>query len=375
MTVKVLGRCPDRFGRVLDTFVENFRTGGELGARFTLAVEGEVVVDIRGGYADRLKTRTFDRNTLAPLFSITKAIAALMVARLVDQGRLTYDQTVASIWPAFGQAGKAAITVGQVLSHQAGLAGIVTPMPRTLWFDHAAICERLAAMAPIRTEDGPSAYHVQTYGYLVDEIFRRIDGRSLGTALREDLAIPLGLDIWIGLPNSEHHRCAEIAAWPEKIELGPMNEALHYAVKVEWADPGGVGLAAWRRAELPSSNGHGTALALARLMGALATDGALKGLQILSPTTMNLMRAPRTDGRDLVLPHSLNWGAGVMCNAPNLYYGPTPEAFGHGGWGGGVAFADPARRVSGAYLMNQHGPVVLGDPRSVRLIRASYDCL
>jgi CubicO group peptidase (beta-lactamase class C family) len=375
MSLQVMGRCPERFGGLLDAFVSEFKTGDELGASFTLAIDGEIVADMRAGFADRARTRPFRRDTLAPLFSITKIITALMIARLVDQGKLTYTQTVASIWPEFAQAGKGAITVDQVLSHQAGLSGLDKPIARALWYDAPAICERLAAMAPLWPVGSASGYHAQTYGYLVGEIFRRVDGRSLGTAMREDLAVPLGLDLWIGLPDAEHRRCAEVVFWPEPFEPASDHPAVEFALRAKWASPGGQGIGTWRRGEFPASNGLSNGPALARLLGALASGGSLAGVHVLSPEVMDLMREERIVGRDLVLPDTVSWGAGVMRNAPNMHFGPSPDAFGHVAWGGCVAFADPARGVSGAYLLNRHGPNAIGDDRATRLVAAAYDCL
>ena len=137
----------------------------------------------------------------------------------------------------------------------------------------------------------------------------------------------------------------------------------------------GAGTADWRRVEIPSANGHATAPALARLMGALASGGSLDGVAVLSPAALELARAERIIGRDLVLPFDISWGAGFMRNTPNFFYGPAPDAFGHSGWGGSCAFADPARGVSGAYVMNRQGSDLIGDPRAVRLIQAAYSCL
>src|SRR6202008_2948346 len=143
-----------------------------------------------------------DDRTLVPVFSTTKALAALLVARSVDAGRLAYDQPVAEIWPEVGQAGKSAITVEQAPSHQAGLSGSPDKMDAALWFDWDAICAKLAAMAPLWPPGTASGYHPSTFGYIAGEIFRRATGRTMGTALREDLAQPFGLDLWIGLPDT-----------------------------------------------------------------------------------------------------------------------------------------------------------------------------
>src|SRR5262245_34089063 len=155
-----------------------------MGARFCLAVEGEIVVDLMGGWADRAQTRLFDETTLTPVFSTTKAVAALMIARLVSAGALTYGRRVADLWPEFAAEGKGDLTVEQVLSHQAGLPGFAEPMDPGDWLDWDLICGRLAAMAPMWPPGTASGYHAVTFGYLAGEIFRRVDGRTIGRALR-----------------------------------------------------------------------------------------------------------------------------------------------------------------------------------------------
>jgi CubicO group peptidase (beta-lactamase class C family) len=372
---EITGLCPDRFARVRDAFAANFEDGGELGARFALAIDGEIVVDLMGGYADRKREIAFGPDTLTPLFSTTKAVAALMVARLVDEGRLAYDQPVADVWPAFAQAGKAEVTVEQALSHQAGLSGFLDETDPSIWFDWDATCAKLAATAPIWPVGSASGYHPITFGYLAGEIFRRVDGRTMGTALREDIAAPLGLDLWIGLPDSEHERCAELMRPSALPKFGAMNDAVKAAFLTPWAAPGGRGTADWRRVEIPSANGHATAPALARLMGALATGGTLDGKSLITPAGIKAASAERIVGQDLVLPFVISWGAGFMRNTPNMFYGPTPEAFGHSGWGGSCAFADPATGASGAYVMNKQGSALIGDERAVRLIEAAYASL
>lgn len=369
------GLCLPKFEPVREAFAANFLDGGELGARFVFTVEGEIVVDLMGGHADRARETPFVETTLCPIFSTTKALTALMIARLVDAGKLDYEQTVASIWPQFAQAGKGAITVGQAMSHQAGLSGITRPIEPTLWFDWDAICAILAEQAPIWPPGSQGGYHPVTIGYIAGEIFRRIDGRTVGTALREDIARPLGLDLWIGLPVSEGGRVAEIKKPREMPRFGPVNPALEAAFLTKWAAPAGKHAEEWRRIEIPSANGHATAQALARLMSALACDGELDGRHILSPDARGLASRARVLGQDLVLPAVVGWGAGFMRNDPNFIYGPGAETFGHSGRGGSCAFADPAARVSGAYVMNAESSHLMGDPRPRRLIDAAYECL
>ena len=372
---EIHGVCPPAFAAVREAFAANFAEGEELGARFSLALAGEIVVDLWAGTADRSGSGAFDQNTLTPVFSTTKAVAALMVARLVSQGRLDYATPVAEIWPDFAQAGKGAVTVEQALSHQAGLAGFVEPIDPALWFDWDGLCAHLAALAPLWPPGSASGYHPVTFGYLAGEIFRRVDGRTMGAALREDLAEPLGLDLWIGLPDSEHGRCADLRRPPAMPDLGEVTEAKRAAFLTKWASPGGRSGADWRRAEIPSANGHATAPALARLMAILANDGRLDGREILAPGVSALAARTRIKGQDLVLPYQIAWGAGFMRNEGLEIYGPGAETFGHSGWGGSCAFADPDQGVSGAYVMNRQSSFLIGDPRARRLIEAAYEAL
>ena len=363
---------PPRFAALKAQFDQHFAGGEELGARFTVVEKGEVVFDAWGGFADREKTRAFDCETLTPIFSTTKAIAALLVARLVDASKLAYDQPVADVWPAFAANGKAAITVEQVMSHQAGLPGFLDPMDPADWFDWDMICSRLAAMAPMWPPGSASGYHAITFGYLAGEIFRRVDGRAMGRALRDDIAGPLKLDLFIGLPDAEFSRTASLEKPHGIARFGKITDPVRAAFLTKWAAPGGRGTAEWRRAEIPSANGHATAKSLARLLGALATDGRIGDQTILSSGGVAALSRERIHGRDLVLPYDISWGAGVMRNGSGEVYGLNPDSFGHSGWGGSCAFADPERGVAMAYVMNKQNADLIGDSRSKRLIRAAY---
>jgi CubicO group peptidase (beta-lactamase class C family) len=372
---QVHGLCPPRLDAVRAAFAANFAEGLELGARFCLAIEGEVVVDLWGGFADRAQSQPFDQATLTPIFSTTKALAALMIARLVDQDALWYDQPVAEVWPEFAQAGKAGLTVEQVLSHQAGLCGLPEPMDPALWFDWDAITAKLAAMAPLWPPGTASGYHPTTFGYLAGEMFRRVDGRTLGTALREDIAEPLGLDLWIGLPQAQDGRVAEVRRPPALPDFGEITEPKRLAFLTPWAAAPTHDQDRWRRAEIPSANGHATAEALARLMAVLACDGAAGGRTILSPGRAAEASRQRICGQDLVLSAKISWAAGFMRNQGLGLYGPGAQSFGHSGWGGSCAFADPERRLSGGYVMNRQSAMLIDDPRPRRLIEAAYAAL
>ncbi|WP_068876909.1 MULTISPECIES: serine hydrolase domain-containing protein [unclassified Phenylobacterium] len=375
MSVEISGFAPARFSRVKDVFAASFAAGEELGARFTLVEAGEVVLDIWGGFADRKRTLAWDERTLAPVFSTTKAVAALMIARLADAGKLDYGQTVASVWPEFAQAGKGQVTIEQAISHQDGLPGFAEPMDPGLWTDWDAICARLAAMAPMWPPGTASGYHPVTVGYVVGEIFRRVDGRTIGTAFREDIGAPFDLDLWIGLPESADARLAELQRPSAVPEFGEINAPTRAAFLAPWSSAAGKAGADYRRMEVPSTNGYATAEAFAKLMGALANDGWLDGGEILSPALIAEARRERIRGQDLVLPFVMSWAAGFMRNAPNFPWGPGREAFGHSGWGGSCAFADPERKLGGAYVMNKQGVALMGDARPRRLIEAAYAAL
>lgn len=370
--VELAGFAPARFARVKDAFAGHFAAGQELGARFTLVEAGEVVVDLMAGHADRKGQRAFDEQTLTPIFSSTKAIASLLMARLVDQGKLYYDQPVSVVWPEFAQEGKGAITVEQMLSHQAGLSGFLEPMDPAQWFEWDEICVKLAAMRPIWPPGTSSGYHPVTFGYLAGEVFKRVCGRTMGTALRDDLAKPFDLDIFIGLPESEFGRVADLQRPSGLPDFGHLNDATRAAFLTPWATPGGRSGADWRKAEIPSVNGHATAHSLARVMGALANGGWLDGEDILSPALIAEASRERIRGPDLVLPFEMSWAAGFMRNESVTPWGPGIETFGHSGWGGSCLFADPVRKLGGAYVMNKQSTDLLGDRRPRRLIEAAY---
>ena len=372
---EVRGICPSAFEPVRDIFAAHLDQGLEIGARFSLAIEGEIVVDLMGGWADRAATRPFAEDNLCSVFSTTKAMAALMVATLVEAGALSYDQPVADLWPEFAAAGKGAVTVGEALSHQGGLPGLVEPMAPADWFDFGLIDEKLAAASPMWAPGTASGYHPVTFGYLAGEVFRRASGRELGAALAHDIATPFGLDLWLGLPDAEHARCAEMKKPPAMPKLGPLTEARRVAFLTPWSSPGGVSLAEWRRAAIPSVTGHATAPALARMMAIFACDGVIDGRRVFSGETIREAVRPRVKGADLVLPYDLAWGAGLLRNEGLRIYGPGDETVGHSGWGGSCAFADPERRVSGAYVMNRQSAELIADARAMALIEAAYTAL
>ncbi|MBU1385420.1 MAG: beta-lactamase family protein [Alphaproteobacteria bacterium] len=373
---EIHGLCPPRFAAVKDAFAANFTEApeglDELAAAFSVCIEGETVIDLRAGWADTARTRPFEADTLVPVYSTGKAVMATLIALCVERGLLAYDQPVAGYWPAFGQAGKAAITVGQLMSHQAGLPGFDEAIEPGLWFDREAVLERLCAQAPMWRPGTASGYHPITIGYLAGELFRLVDGRTMGTALREELP---GLDLWIGLPDAEHGRVAQLRKPTSAPDLGPVDAVKRAAFLDKGSAPGGRGSAEWRKMEIPSANLHGTAKDIARLVNVVANGGVLDGRTLLSPGVLAEMRRERIHGPDRVLPFDISWAAGLMRNEGLHVFGPNPTAAGHCGWGGSCAFADPDAKLSAAYVMTRQSPHLIGDPRAVRLHEALYAAL
>ncbi|MBG7616254.1 beta-lactamase family protein [Brevundimonas sp. BAL450] len=374
--IDIHGPCPDRFSGVKDAFAANFTDApeglDELAARFSVCIGGETVVDLWAGHADAAKTTPFTDRSLVPVFSTGKVVMSLMIATLVERGLAAYDAPVAEVWPAFGQAGKNRITLGQMMSHQAGLAGFDETVDPTVWFDPEAVLERLAAQAPLWAPGTASGYHPITIGYLAGEVFRRLDGRSMGTALRQDFAELFDLDLWIGLPEDQHDRVAQLRKPSAAPDLGTIDAVKKSAFLDRGSAPGGRGSAEWRKMEIPSANMHARADALARIMGVLANGGTLDGKVILSPETLAEATRERIHGPDRVLPFTIPWAAGWMRNEGLDIFGPNPETLGHCGWGGSCAMADPNTNVSAAYVMTRQSPHLIGDPRALRLFEALY---
>jgi CubicO group peptidase (beta-lactamase class C family) len=367
------GYVAEGFEPVRETFAHAFARGEELGAGFAVVIAGETKVELWGGHADRAETKPWTRDTLVPVFSTTKPIAALVAALLHDRGSLDLEAPIGDLWPAFSAHGKGAVSVAEALAHKAGVPGFREPIDPAIWLSPEACAEAVAALAPLWPPGSAHGYHPLTFGVIAGAIVREASGRSLGAVLREHICGPLNIDFHIGTPDNEHHRCAEIAKPKKAAVFGPNAEAVKAAFTAPWAAPARGG-PDWRRAELPGANGHGTALAVAQLFQVLAADGVVAGRRLLGPDALRAWTTIRAEGPDLVLPFNLAHCAGVMRNS-NRFYGPNPQAFGHSGWGGSCGFADPAHALSCAYVMNRQSHHLMGDPRTLALIEAVYRCV
>ena len=374
----ISGYVKPGFEPVKAAFEQNFQDRDEIGAAFAAIQDGEMVVNLCGGFSDRKRETPWNEDTTALVFSTTKPIAALVVGYVVSNNpNITYDTPVSSFWPEFSAGGKEAITIGDVLAHKAGLSGFVDEIDAELWYDPPGIITKLAAEKPIWPYDGTSGYHPLTWGYLVSEIVLRLSGKSVGTVLAEAFTgtntdMP-DIDFRIGTPEREHQRMAQIQQPRSLPNLGPSNPARKAAFMTKWAAPR-RGDKKWFEIEVPSANGIGTALGVAQLYSIYANDGRLGDVQLIDPETWSDAMKVRASGPDRVLPFNLEFRAGVMRNT-NLFFGKNIDNSGHAGWGGSAAFGDTDQRLSAAYVMNRQSNHLLGDPRSITLFDALYDCL
>ncbi|MEV5174107.1 serine hydrolase domain-containing protein [Streptomyces flaveolus] len=382
---RIHGHCDPRFAAVREAFAENFRERGELGAAVAVTVAGETVVDLWGGSADAARARPWARDTVVNVWSTTKGPVALCAHILADRGLLDLDAPVATYWPEFAAEGKDKVLVRHLLSHRSGLSGLREPHTLEELYDWELTTARLAATAPWWEPGTRSGYHALTYGFLVGEVVRRVSGLRPGAFLEREVTGPLGLDFTVGLPERDSGRAAELVHPPaaSRSEQAAVFSQLAPAALAALTNPL-VGAAeantpAWRAAEIPAANGHGTARAVAALYGVFAGRGSYGGRRILSPEAAERVREGQGRCRDLVIGAGFEGetevGLGLWLSGPQRSYGPNPRAFGHDGFGGSCGLADPDARVSLGYVMNRMGPHIANDPRKTALVDALYSAL
>jgi CubicO group peptidase (beta-lactamase class C family) len=379
--MQVDGYVATEFEPVLDAFAQNFDERGEVGAAVSIYLDGRPVVDLWGGLADATNGGRWKEDTLVLVYSATKGVTATCANLLMQQGHLDPEARVASIWPEFAANGKGAVTVGQVMSHQTGLPYVEGEFSLEEVLRWDPMVDALAAQKPIWEPGTKHGYHMRTYGWLVGEIIRRADPqhRSVGTFWRDEIADGLGIDFWIGLPEQLEPRVARLV--PPKVDLrdalAPFGDDLLLA-RV-FSNPGGHfnydemwNSRQLHAPELPSSNGIGSARGLARLYASCVSD--VDGRRTLNESSVARAAAERACGKDEVLMVESCYGLGYMLG--NSFGAANPRtAFGHGGAGGSLTFADPATGLAFAYVMNDLRFDMNGDPRSEMLVRAAYRAL
>ena len=387
--VEVQGECDEQFAGVREAFAGNFQRHGDVGAAFALYHRGRKVVDLWGGVADSESDRPWAEDTLQLVFSTTKGATAICAHLLAQRGELDLDAPVTTYWPEFAAAGKGDIPVRWLLSHRAGLPVVDgSPAPQEL-LDWDPIVKRLADQAPVWPPGTTHGYHALTYGWLVGEVVKRVAGRSLGQFFADEVAGPLGLEFWIGLPPSEEHRVSRLIALPwatllemevDSIDLSHLPEFVQKIAR-SYLDPTSITNRAlhvtsppldWNApevhaAEIPAASGIATARSLARMYAACVSD--VDGIRLLSPETLATATTEQSVGRDSVLLVPTRFGLGFFLPSPFATMG-GPRSFGHSGAGGSLGYADPDTEIGFGYVMNKMQQNLGGDPRTLTLIEA-----
>lgn len=384
----IAGTYEPRFQGLRDFFQRCFDDYDDLGASLAVTQNGRLVVDLWGGWKDRARTQPWTRETLAPLWSGTKAVTALCFAMLVDRGKVSYDDPVSRIWPAFGQAGKDTITLAQWLSHQGGVTGFIEPTTLETLFDIDRAAATLAAQAPFWPPGTACGYHAMSLGPVNETLMRKIDGRSVKAFLRDEVAVPFDLGISIGLDPSRHGDVAEVVRADEGLKLGgffkvegeisairPQNSNLNAAQKATMNPPiDGLyaNQALWRVGDMPAANGFGNARSLAELY-ALALGHAKNGRTLASPAALAAARRERIACVDEVKRVEARWAAAFQVN--DGLYGPNRDTVYHAGMGGTFTLGDPVVDLTVSYVPNRLGDRFEADPRRRGVIDAAYACL
>ena len=369
--------------QIAPLFEENFARFGELGAAVSIWQNGKPIVDLYSGFCDARHEKPWEADTLVLIWSATKGIGSACVLHVLQEHRIGIDRCVADFWPEFAQAGKEKITLSQLLSHQAGLCALDA---RVDVLDYGAVIKALEVQTPLWPPGTAHGYHARTFGFLLDELVRRIAGKTLSQYWREVFAQPLNLDLWIGLPEEENARVATVYAAksgrpPEPKKFYSDLTTPGTLARKTFTSPyglnsvSGMNTPAIRAQPIVSFGGIGSASALAKFYSMLANGGKLDGRTFFSNETVARMTTTLVDGADRVFQIPTAFSAGFMKdprNAVRRMFGPSPNAFGHPGAGGSHAFADPENRISFAYVMNQMEQSLLPNEKSLRLVDEVY---
>ena len=369
--------------RLASLFQENFERYGELGAAVSVWQRGKPIVELFGGFRDTKREQPWAADTIVLFWSATKGLGSACLLHALQEHNIELDRRVAEFWPRFAQAGKSEVTLAQLLSHQAGLSALDET---TNILDYDAVIAALEKQKPLWPPGTAHGYHARTFGFLIDEVTRKITGGRIAQYWREHFAEPLGLDIWIGLPKNELHRVATIYAAKAEGEPTPPEFYRELATpgtltKKTFTSPAGLNsIAAMntpenRAIDIVSFSGIGSASSLAKFYGMLANGGEIGGRRFFTSKTIAQMSTTRVSGIDRILQIPTAFSAGFMKDtpeSPRRIFGPSPSAFGHPGAGGSNAFADPENGIAFAYVMNQMEQSLLPNEKSSRLVDALY---
>jgi CubicO group peptidase (beta-lactamase class C family) len=372
--------------RLKPLFQENFDKRGELGAAVSVWQNGKPIVDLHGGFCDAGRTQPWKANTVVLVWSATKGLGSACVLHVLERQKIELNRRVAEFWPEFGQGEKDKITLGQLLSHQTGLCALDQ---RVGVLDYDGVIRALEAQAPFWPPGTAHGYHARTFGFLLEELIRRISGKTLSKYWEENFARPLELDFWIGLPEQANSRVATIYAaktgkQPEPAQFYRDLVTPGTLARKTFTSPYGLNVISKmndphiRAQPIVSFGGIGSASALAKFYSMLANGGKLNEQIFFLPETIERMTKTLSDGFDHVFQIPTAFSAGFMKDsrhAERRMFAPSATSFGHPGAGGSHAFADPENKIAFAYVMNQMEQSVLPNEKSLRLVDAIYDFL
>ena len=389
----VQGTCDPKFQEVRQEFERNFQERGEVGASVCVTVQGQTVVDLWGGQANAGSNTPWQEDTVSVVFSSTKGATALCAHMLASRGQLDLDAPVATYWPEFAQSGKENIPVKMLLSHQAGLPAVRETLPDGAYADWDLIVNALAKEEPFWEPGTRNGYHALTFGWLVGEVVRRVSGKSLGTFFKDEVAGPLGLDFWIGLPEDKESRVAPmIAAEPnpespffrEIATPGSMQSIVLLNMGGYMGAEPQFDTRAAHAAEIGGAGGVTNGRGLAGMYEPLALGGKKDSVELVNPETLARMgRVASSTGKDAVLVMPTRFALGYMKTMDNRKEPAgvqdsvlvSEAAFGHVGAGGSFGFADPPAAMSFGYTMNRMGPGAALNDRGQNLVDAVYRAL
>ena len=375
--------------RIAPLLQENFQRFGELGAALSIWQNGEPLLDLHGGFRDTKREHPWTDDTIVLVWSATKGIGSACLLHALQENRIKIDRRVSEFWPEFGRSGKMDVTIAQMVSHSAGLCALDENVEVT---EYDAVIHALERQTPLWRPGSTHGYHARTFGFLIDELVRRVARTSISKYWRTIFAEPLSLDFWIGLPEELNSRCATIYPAKAGILAEPKNRPSGSDFYHDLVTPGTLqrktftspyGLNAVsamnkpenRAREFVSFGGIGSASALAKFYAMLANGNQIDGRKFFANDTLNLMTTTISDGPDRVFEIPTAFSAGLMKDATKTerkLFGPSTYAFGHPGAGGSHAFADPENRIGFAYVMNQMEQSVLPNEKSLRLVDAMY---
>jgi CubicO group peptidase (beta-lactamase class C family) len=378
--ILIHGSCEDRFKPLEEAFRSNFAERNEIGASLAVIYENKPVLDLWGGYSDRARSRCWETDTVVNVFSTTKMVTALCVLLLADRGKIDLDAPLCRYWPEYSSYGKDEILVRHVLSHTAGVPSFTPRVTFEDTFDWEKVIHMLEAEKPRWKAGTRLGYHTLTYGFLLGEVVRRVSGKSLGQFLRDEITSPLGIDFFIGLPEIEEARVAEII--PSAQDFTPWQiilvKFLFPAAMKNATNPpldgNSFNSPACHAAEIPAGNGIGNARSVAQLGSILASGGSYNGKQVLSRSIVDLAIQEQIRGRDkIAFGRPSAWGLGLLLMNKDMLLGP--RSFYATGLGGSVCVMDIERNVTLAYVMNRMAELSEGDSRSIPLVRKLWECL